>query len=338
MQVKENFSLSGLNTFGIHAHANYFAEAVSEEEVVDVLSSPPYNTLPLLVLGGGSNILFAKDFDGLVLQVNTKGIFVTEEDEMHVSVKAAAGEEWDGLVRFCVAKGFGGLENLSLIPGCVGAAPIQNIGAYGAEMKDAFFSLEALHISTMTKKIFTREECRFGYRDSIFKHEAKGQYIILSVTFRLGKQPVVDTSFGVIKKELEAQHILNPGIHEVREAICAIRRSKLPDPKEIGNAGSFFKNPYVTAKHFQQLKSRYHGMPAYLMENGCYKLAAAWLIEQCGFKGMRRGDAGVHSKQALVLVNYGNATGNDLIALANDIRQSVKKRFEVEIEMEVNVV
>ena len=338
LQVKENFSLKKYNTFGIDVSTRYFIELTSDSEIENFIKENPYKTLPVLILGGGSNILFTKNFDGIILKIETKGIEIIREDDEFVFVKSKAGELWNDLVNFCVEKNFGGLENLALIPGCVGASPIQNIGAYGSEMKDIFFELEAIDILNGQRKIFSKQECRLAYRNSVFKNELKGKYIILSVTFRLQKKPILNISYSALSKELQKLNLDKPTVAAVRDTVCKIRESKLPDPEIIGNAGSFFKNPSVTVDKYKELKTKFPEIVAYLTEDGNYKLAAGWMIDQCSWKGKRKGNAGVHEKQALVLVNLGNATGNEILDLAREVRASVKNMFDVDIEFEVNII
>ncbi len=337
--IQENISLKPFNTFGIDANAKYFAEAESVEELKEILANPSAKSLPLLVVGGGSNLLLTKDFEGLIIHIKIKGIAVVDEDAEHVFVQAGAGEGWHQFVLYCIQHNYAGVENLSLIPGSVGAAPMQNIGAYGVEIKETFHSLQALNIKTLAIETFTNAECKFGYRESIFKHEAKGKYIITNVTFRLNKTATFNTSYGAIGAELEAMGIYrdNITIQDVSQAVINIRSSKLPNPAEIGNAGSFFKNPVVSAEKVAELKAKYPDMPAYPSGEQT-KLAAGWLIEQCGWKGFREGDYGVHAKQALVLVNYGKATGKELFDLSTQILQSVKAKFGVDLEREVNII
>lgn len=292
----------------------------------------------LLVLGGGSNVLLTKDFDGMVICVRMLGIEKLHEDDEHVWVKAMAGEVWHNFVLWCIQKGYGGVENLSLIPGCVGAAPMQNIGAYGVEIKDTFDSLEAMDIETAEFKTFTKAACKFGYRESVFKNEVKGKYIISSVTFRLTKQPVLNMSYGAIQQTLQKHGITDPSIKDVSNAVIEIRSSKLPDPKKLGNSGSFFKNPEIPSSQFDQLKQTYPEMVGYPAPNNQIKVAAGWLIEQCGWKGKVVGHTGSHKDQALVLVNYGGATGDEIWQLALAIQQSVKDKFGIDIIPEVNIV
>jgi UDP-N-acetylmuramate dehydrogenase len=291
-----------------------------------------------MILGGGSNILFTKNYNGLVIKNELSGINLIKEDEDYFYVKAAAGVVWHQFVLHCIHHNYAGTENLSLIPGTVGAAPLQNIGAYCVELKDVFYELEALNISTKIIEKFSLDDCDFGYRESIFKRELKGKYIITSVTFKLSKKPVFKISYGAIEQELEKMSFSELTIKNISDAVINIRSSKLPNPKEIGNAGSFFKNPVVDENQYQQLIVSNPSMPAYPSNNHQYKLAAGWLIEQCGWKGYRKQDAGCHSKQALVLVNYANATGNEIYALSSAIVASVHQKFGVELEREVNII
>ena len=336
--IKENVSLRRFNTFHIDATALYFIEVNDYKQLSELIESDFLNKNPHLLLGGGSNLLFTNNFNGIVVQIKNKGIESFNSTDNTVLVKAAAGENWHEFVAYCVDKGFGGLENLSLIPGNVGSCPIQNIGAYGVEIKDCFYSLEAIDLKTGELKTFHAIECNYGYRDSIFKGELKGKFAIWSVTFQLNLNPVVHVEYGAIKHELEAKGIENPGIKDVSEAVCTIRRSKLPDPEILGNAGSFFKNPTVDLKFANKLRESFPKLVSYPLTDGNEKLAAGWLIEQCGWKGFREGDAGVHENQALVLVNYGNAKGSQILTLAHRVQNSVYERFGVKLEMEVNVI
>ncbi len=338
MILHENYSLKKLNTFGINASAQYFAEFTNIGEVQEILSQQALFGMPKLILGGGSNLLFTKNFEGVILKNNLKGIELIKEDADFYFVKAAAGEVWHEFVMHCIVAGYAGLENLSLIPGCVGASPMQNIGAYGVEIKDSFYELEALLIADKTIHTFSNAACRFGYRESVFKHELKNQYIITSVTFKLRKQPVFNTSYGAIEKELEEMGVKELSIQAISQAVCNIRRSKLPNPAEIGNAGSFFKNPEILKVQYEHLKNKFPAIVGYDLENVNVKLAAGWLIEQCGWKGKTFGDAGVHKLQALVLINYGNAEGSEIMELSQNIMDSVKEKFEVELEREVNII
>jgi UDP-N-acetylmuramate dehydrogenase len=292
----------------------------------------------ILILGGGSNLLLTKDFDGMVICIRLEGIEKLHEDDEYIWVKAMAGEVWHHFVLWCIQRGYAGLENLSLIPGCVGAAPMQNIGAYGVEIKDVFDSLEAVEISSGEVKTFTRAACKFGYRESVFKHEAKGKYVISSVTFKLFKQPRFNTSYGAIQQVLDKKGVKELSIKAISDAVIDIRSSKLPDPKKLGNSGSFFKNPEIPVAHFEQLKAQFPDMIGYPAAAGFIKVAAGWLIEQCGWKGKIVGQTGSHKDQALVLVNYGGATGTEIWQLAMDIQQSVKEKFGIEVVPEVNVI
>lgn len=337
IQVSNNISLLPYNTMGIDVKARSFAPFAAVDELSALLEAQSADD-PVLVLGGGSNILFTKDFDGLVLKNEIKGINVVDEDEHHVYVKAGAGENWHTLVEYCLQRNLAGIENLSLIPGNVGASPMQNIGAYGVEIKDVFHQLEALHRHEKKIHLFSLNDCEFGYRESVFKRRYKDQFIILQVTYRLNKVPRFHTSYGAIEQELEHMGVQELSIQAIAQAVVNIRRSKLPDPKEIGNAGSFFKNPTVPAAFFRELQQSFPGIVGYPHADGSVKLAAGWLIEQAGWKGVRRGDAGCHARQALVLVNYGQATGKEIYDLSEDILQSIQTRFGVTLEREVNIV
>lgn len=291
-----------------------------------------------LILGGGSNILFTKNVNGLVLKNELKGIEVISEAGDVVHVKAGAGENWHRFVIYCIQNNFAGVENLSLIPGNVGASPMQNIGAYGVEIKDVFHSLEAFHIKEKKIVSFSLDDCEFGYRESVFKGKYKNEFVITNVTYRLNKTPHYNISYGAIKEELEVMKIEDLGIQAISQAVINIRSSKLPDPAVIGNAGSFFKNPEVNNNEFENLKNKFPAMVGYDLNNGKTKLAAGWLIEQCGWKGFRKGDAGCHSRQALVLVNYGDATGEEIYTLSEEIINSVKEKFGVTLHREVNII
>lgn len=334
--ISYKVSLRPYNTFGIDVEAAAFAAFSSVTELVELLRQND-GKLPLLILGGGSNILFTRPVDAFVLRNDIKGYEVVSEDDETILIKVGAGEVWHTFVRYCVENGWAGLENLSLIPGSVGASPMQNIGAYGVEIKDRFVSLEALHIASGEIHTFTADECRFGYRESVFKRELKDQYIICSVTYRLSLKPSFNTSYGAISSELEQMGTKELTIDAVSQAVINIRRSKLPDPATLGNAGSFFKNPVIDAGLYASLKDAYPEMPHYPQSDGTVKLAAGWLIEQAGWKGKRVGNCGVHEKQALVLVNYGGATGNEIFALSQAVLDDVKHRFGVTLEREVNI-
>jgi UDP-N-acetylmuramate dehydrogenase len=336
MQVLQSYPLKKHNSFGIDILANSFATFSDTHQLLDLLKKPGHDEL--LILGGGSNLLFTRNFDGLVLKNEIKGIRKIKEDEANVYITAGAGENWHQFVMYCIDNQYAGLENLSLIPGNVGASPMQNIGAYGVEIKDVFHELEALHIQDRQVVRFGLHDCRFGYRESVFKHIYKGQFVILNVTFKLRKHPHLNVSYGALQQELERMGITELNIRCISDAVINIRRSKLPDPAEIGNAGSFFKNPEITVEKFNELKEQYPAIVGFPVDDGRVKLAAGWLIEQCGWKGFRRGDAGCHAKQALVLVNYGNATGSEIYQLSEEILQSVKEKFGVVLEREVNVV
>lgn len=340
LTVQRGVSLRPYTTFGIEAQANYFADIASETDLNTLFQLAEFNKLPKLVLGGGSNLLLTQDFPGLALRLTLGGIDVVREDDLHIYVQAGAGVIWHDLVMYCVANNFAGMENLSLIPGTVGAAPMQNIGAYGVEIEQLFDHLEAIHIETGEKRRFEHADCRFGYRESVFKHELKGQYIITSVTFRLDKTPTFHTRYGAISETLADMGVTDEtiNIRAISEAVIRIRRSKLPDPAEIGNAGSFFKNPEIPASQFEQLKATYPALPGYPTSDEQVKVPAGWLIEQAGWKGYRLGDAGVHAKQALVLVNYGRATGHDILALAHQVQASVLAKFGISINPEVNIL
>ncbi|MBC7557475.1 MAG: UDP-N-acetylmuramate dehydrogenase, partial [Chryseobacterium sp.] len=303
--MTENFSLKDYNTFGVDVSAKYFAEVSSVEELVEILKNhqPTIINQQPLILGGGSNILFTKDFDGLVIQINLKGISEEVISANKVLVTAKSGENWHELVQYCLAKNYGGFENLSLIPGNVGTSPMQNIGAYGVEIKDSFVSCKVLNLDTLEVEVFDKEKCDFGYRDSIFKKEGKGKYVILEVTFKLTtKNHLIKTEYGAIKVELEEMGIENPTIQEVSKAVIAIRESKLPNPKITGNAGSFFKNPTILKENYLELKEKFETIPGYPNENGI-KVPAGWLIEQCGWKGKQIGNVASHKDQSLVIIN-----------------------------------
>lgn len=337
--MQENFSLKPYNTFGIDAKAKYFAEINSTDQLIEILRLSETRTLPILFLGGGSNILFTKDFDGLVIKLSLKGITVQPLNEDKVLVTAKAGENWHEFVMFCLEKNLGGLENLSLIPGNVGTSPMQNIGAYGTEIKDVFYNCKVLNLETLEIEVFDLEKCRFGYRDSIFKQEGKGKYVILEVTFQLTtKNHQIKTEYGAIKSELENLGIENPTIQDVSKAVINIRQSKLPDPKQTGNAGSFFKNPTIPLAQFEELKLKFPNIPGY--PNGDFvKVPAGWLIEQCGWKGKQIGNVASHTLQALVIVNAtGNATGQEIFDFSTEIINSVQEKFGIELEREVNVI
>ena len=341
MQVQENISLKPYNTFGIDSRARYFSSFHSVDELIQLTTHFPIaigTQLTTLILGGGSNILFTKDFDGLVLKNEMTGIEKINEDETYVYIKCGAGENWHQVVLHCIENNWAGIENLSLIPGCVGASPMQNIGAYGVEIKDVFHELTAFHLQEKTNYTFKINDCEFGYRESVFKRKYKDQFVILDVTYRLSKQPHFNTSYGAIEQELEKMGVIELSIKAISQAVINIRSSKLPDPKEIGNAGSFFKNPSVAKEKYLQLKKDFENIVGYENADGTVKLAAGWLIEQGGWKGYRKGDAGVHERQSLVLVNFGNASGNEVFGISEKIVSSVNDKFGVSLEREVNIL
>ena len=336
MQIQENISLKRYNSFGIAAMARQFASFKDIDELSTLLTID--SRLPTLILGGGTNILLTKDVDGLVLKNEITGIKVQHEDNDYVFVKAGAGENWHQFVLYCLQRNWAGVENLSLIPGNVGASPIQNIGAYGVELEDVFWDLEAYHIEDNKLVTFTNNDCEFGYRDSVFKNDLKGKLVILNVTFKLHKKPVFHTGYGAIEQELEKMGVKKLSIKAISDAVIKIRTSKLPDPAKIGNAGSFFKNPEISQVQNVQLIENFPNISAHQLINGNVKLSAAWLIEQCGWKGFRLGDAGCHADQALVLVNYGHARGDEIYNLSEEILQSVLEKFDITLEREVNIL
>jgi len=333
LNIQQNISLKPYNTFGIDVNAERFITVNSIQELKKIVSSEK----DIFLLSGGSNMLLTSSIKKLVLHLELKGIIVNDTEQEYVFVSAEAGENWHEFVLWCISQNYGGLENLSLIPGNVGTSPIQNIGAYGVEIKDTFHQLEALEIETGITKIFTNEECNFGYRNSVFKNDLKGKYIITNVTFKLTKtNHNVNISYGAIKESLK--DIEHPCLKDISDAVISIRESKLPDPKEIGNSGSFFKNPVIDLNSFQILQKEYPKIPHYVVSETEIKVPAGWLIEQCGFKGKRFGDAGVHANQALVLVNYNNASGKEILNLAQHIQQKVQEIFNISLEIEVNVI
>lgn len=336
MQIEKNKSLKAYNTFGIDVPAASFVSVQSVNELKAVLKK--YGDSPLFLLGGGSNMLLTKPIDALVVHLDLKGIRVVSESESTIHLEVMAGENWHEFVMFCIEKGYGGVENMSLIPGNVGTAPIQNIGAYGVELKDTFVRCNAVHIKTHEEKVFTKEDCHFGYRNSIFKNEEKGNYVITSVVFELTKKKhQLRTDYGAIQEKLEEMKVETPSIAAVSKAVIAIRQSKLPDPNVLGNSGSFFKNPVISAEAFKEFRAQFPDAPFYEVSPTAFKIPAGWLIEQAGFKGKRFGDAGVHKNQALVLVNHGAATGKEIWDLAIKIQQKVRAQFQIFIEPEVNV-
>lgn len=337
MQIQHNISLKKFNTFGIEVNARYFISVNTLAELIEVLKVKGYPKK--LILGGGSNMLLTKDVEALVIHINLKGITIVKEDTNHAIITANAGENWHEFVLWCLSNNFGGLENMSLIPGNVGTSPIQNIGAYGIELKDNFISCEALNLENLKIESFNNKDCNFGYRNSIFKNEVKGKYIITSVTFKLTKtNHQLHTNYGAITSQLENMGITTPTIQDVSNAVIAIRQSKLPDPKEIGNSGSFFKNPIISTEAFNQLKTNFPEAPSYPVSKTEVKVPAGWLIETAGFKGKTFGNYGVHKKQALVLVNYGGAKGQEILELSKLIQKTIYRIFNISIEAEVNIL
>ncbi|MBA4134527.1 MAG: UDP-N-acetylenolpyruvoylglucosamine reductase [Flavobacterium sp.] len=337
MQIQSNFSLKSFNTFGIEAKAKNFVAVHSLDELKTVLAE--HAAEPKFILGGGSNMLLTQDIEALVIHIDLKGKRIVKEDDDFVWVESMAGENWHEFVLWTIDQNFGGLENMSLIPGNVGTTPVQNIGAYGTEIKDTFVTCDAMKIDDQTMRTFSKEDCRFGYRESIFKQEAKNQYIITSVVFKLTKHNhKINTSYGDITKELALQNVTDPSLKDVSNAVIAIRQSKLPNPKILGNSGSFFKNPVISRSHFEKVQAQFPEIKFFEVSPTEVKVPAGWLIEQAGYKGFRKGDAGVHKNQALVLVNYGSATGQDILALSREVQQAVFDKYSIAIEAEVNVI
>lgn len=337
MQIHQNFSLKNYNTFGIEAKAKQFVAVHTLHQLKSVLEH--HKNDKKFILGGGSNMLLTQDIDALVIHVDLKGKKVLKEDENFVWVESNAGKNWHEFVLWTIEQDFGGLENMSLIPGNVGTTPVQNIGAYGAEIKDTFVSCDAMNIETQEIKTFTKSECNFGYRESIFKHEAKDKFIITSVVFKLTKcNHKISVEYGDIKAELAKNNITNPTIKDVSNAVIAIRQSKLPNPKELGNSGSFFKNPVISREEFLKVQEKFPDVKYFEISETEVKVPAGWLIEHAGLKGYRNGDAGVHKNQALVLVNYGNATGQDILNLSKYVQKTVFDKYGIAIEAEVNVI
>jgi UDP-N-acetylmuramate dehydrogenase len=337
MEILNQFSLKNHNTFGIEAKARQFVAVHTVGELRTILEE--HAAQKKFILGGGSNMLLTKDIDALVIHIDLKGKKIIRENGDHVWVEGNAGENWHEFVLWTIGQDFGGLENMSLIPGNVGTTPVQNIGAYGTEIKDTFVSCDAMHIETREMKTFSKDDCRFGYRESVFKNEIKDQYIITSVIFKLTKRNhKINTSYGDITGELVKNKITTPGLKEVSNAVIAIRQSKLPDPKELGNSGSFFKNPIIPKSEFEKIHRGFPEMKYFEVSDTQVKVPAGWLIEKAGFKGRRFGDAGIHKNQALVLVNYGNATGAEILAVSKDIQKTIFDTFGIHIEAEVNVI
>jgi UDP-N-acetylmuramate dehydrogenase len=337
MEILTNFSLKNFNTFGIEATAKQFIAVSNTTELTTVLLQ--YKSKKIFILGGGSNMLLTKDIDALVIHVDLKGKKIVKEDNDFVWIESQAGENWHEFVIWTINQNFGGLENMSLIPGNVGTTPIQNIGAYGTEIKDTFDSCKAINIENQEIRTFTNPECLFGYRESVFKNELKNQYIIISVVFKLTKHNhKINVSYGDIASELKKENISEPDLKDVSNAVIAIRKSKLPDPKELGNSGSFFKNPIISKSHFEKVRLKFPDIKSYQISETEVKVPAGWLIEQAGFKGKRFGNAGIHKNQALVLVNYGNATGQEILKIAENIQKTILTVFDIEIETEVNII
>jgi UDP-N-acetylmuramate dehydrogenase len=337
LQIQENVSLKNFNTFGVEAMARYFVEINHEDELAELFMDPKWLQERRLVLGGGSNVLLINDFDGLVIRMNIRG-FEHRINHEDVFVEAGAGEVWNDLVNFCIDRDYAGLENLSLIPGSVGASPIQNIGAYGVELKDVFDSCRAFEIASCSFKTFTKADCHFGYRESVFKTTLQGTYIIVSVKFHLSMVPDINLKYGAIEQELVNRQVVNPTIKDVSQVVSHIRVSKLPDPSTIGNAGSFFKNPVISAEEFYPIQTKHPEIVNYPAGEGLIKLAAGWLIEQCGWKGKVVGNTGTWKNQALVLVNHGGATGAEVYAFSSQIIDSVYTKFGVTLQREVNII
>lgn len=338
MQLLQNHSLKNLNTFGVDVKAKLFADVFSEDEMIELLTTKKVNREKKLILGGGSNILFTKDFDGLVIKVSISGIKIIDDFDNLVVIEAGAGVIWDELVKFCVNKNYGGIENLTLIPGTVGAAPIQNIGAYGQELADTFVSLNGVFIDSNENGSFSKDECNFSYRSSIFKEELKNKFIITSVRLKLTKHPKPNTSYKTLSDYLSKRGLSNPSINDTRSAVAEIRRSKLPDPVVIGNAGSFFKNPVVSDNLFKKLKHNNPDVVSFPSESGKIKISAGWLIEKSGWKGKRVGDVGTSPDHALIICNFGNATGAEILEFAMLIKEEVTNKFGIKLEEEVNII
>ena len=339
IKVEENINLKALNTFGIDARAKYFCHISDTDQLIDLMGTPLYKSEDHYILGGGSNILFTKDYNGLLIKVDLKGIYILEEQDQFLKVKVYAGENWHQFVLHAVANDWGGVENLSLIPGTVGAAPIQNIGAYGIEIKNLIETVEGIDLATGVSRVFSNDECEFGYRESVFKKRLLKKYFISSVTLRLTKKShVLNTSYGALQETLLAMNVKHTTIQSVSDAVVQIRRSKLPDPSLVGNAGSFFKNPTVTVEQFDALRKINSTVPRYPIDNQNIKVPAGWLIEQCGWKGKTINNVGVHAKQALVLVNYGGGTGKEILQLAEQIQRSVFEKFQIKLTPEVNIL
>ncbi len=337
MQIQENISLKKLNTFGVDVKTRYFFPLKNDEQIEEIFSSEIISHKKF-ILGGGSNVLFTKNYEGLILKNSIPGIKKITEDSKEVIVEAGAGVIWQYLVNYCVKNKYWGIENLSLIPGTAGAAPIQNIGAYGQELKNVFHSLTGYSLSEKVKKTYHKEECRFGYRDSIFKNSLKSDFLITSVQLKLSKKANPILSYQPVKDEIDERGIKNPTIEQISGIICDIRKSKLPDPDVIGSAGSFFKNPEISEETFLNIEKDFEDIKGYKTESGKVKISAGWLIEKCGWKGKRKGDVASFEKQALVLVNYGSATGKEVLEFAQEIKNSVKEKFGIPLREEINII
>ncbi len=335
MEIRENHSLKNLNTFGLEVKARYFVKMENQDDVHELYRSGLLNNYPSFILGGGSNVLFTDDYDGVIIQLAGKGIEQMGKQKGRILVKAAAGENWNSFVQHCVANDLGGLENLSLIPGNVGAAPIQNIGAYGVEQQDVFYELTAFDLEKAKLKKFRKKDCDFGYRSSIFKKNRNNKYLILDVTYSLSQTHDFKLDYVALNKVISKHLSADINLKLIADIVTEIRNSKLPDPQKLGNAGSFFKNPVLSKQDFLELKSRYSELPAYKLDEQHFKIAAGWLIDQLGWKGKRKGDAGVHEKQALVIVNYGHASGREIFEFSESVRLDVMKHFDINLEREV---
>ena len=338
MEILRNYSLKNLNTFRIDVKSNYFVQIEGEKDLLQLLKSKTIPSSNIMILGGGSNVLFLNNFSGLIIHNSIKGIEIIDENDDSVFIKSGTGENWDDLVKFCVERNYGGIENLSLIPGTVGAAPVQNIGAYGVELKDVLETLEGIFIENAGRKIFSKNDCRFEYRNSIFKTSLKNKFFITCITIKLKKNPVPSIEYASLKESIIRAGIKNPTIGDIRNHVIEIRRSKLPDPLSLGNAGSFFKNPLVDRDQIEKIKKEYDDLVYYDEGKGSFKISAGWLIEKCGLKGKKIGNAGTYDKQALVVVNHGNATGREIFEFSEFIRESVYNRFNIELKPEVNII
>ncbi len=338
MEIAKDFSLKKFNTFAVDASTRAFVNAGDEDEMFEILSADGLKLYPKFILGGGSNVLFTRDYEGLIIKNSIPGIEIVKQDESSAIVEAGAGVKWNDLVNYCVDRNLGGIENLALIPGTAGAAPIQNIGAYGEELSETFYSLRGFYIDTVIPGVFYKNDCMFGYRDSIFKNELKNRFVVTKVQLMLNKNPELKTGYGNVRDELEKTGQNKFTIRNIRDVIVKIRKEKLPDPEVIGNAGSFFKNPEIKPEHYNLLKENFPDIKAYPLANGNIKLPAAWLIDKAGWKGHRKGNTGTHQRQALVIVNHGNASGEEILHLAKDIKRTVYEKFGVVLEEEVNII